>query len=38
MSENQSEIRDLILSMYELAGIKAEEAQEFQDDNCEIPR
>jgi len=26
MSENQSEIHSLILSMYELAGFKAEEA------------
>lgn len=38
MSENQQEIRSLILSMYELAGLKAEDASDFQGETCEIPR
>ena len=36
MSENLLEVRNLILSMYQLAEFKPEEAQDYTDVNCEI--
>lgn len=38
MSENLQEVRSLILSMYQLADFKPEEAQDYTDESCEIQR